>query len=466
MSKSLIVSVLVILLLTCCQKKANNKESSSSPSNNEDPAIVLKEAYIYSLPLVLMDLTRRQMTQSSELNSVPNNQFKNNSFFPDAKFKNVVRPNSDTYYSSAWLNLADGPVILSIPNTKGRYHMFPLMDAYSNIFYSIGTRTTGNNGGIFLITGPKWTGSTPEGMKQIPSPTDIVWVIGRTQVNSKEDGEKVVVPLQHQYKIISLNEWGKQPIPSKIIIDPTVPKEDPNTVVKTMTVENYFNYANELLAKNPPPEADKAVLNRFASVGIGTGKKFDLNTFSDDKRKEITEIPKTITNKLAIDYDTSNMVNGWNLGRKVIGTYGTDYQSRASTAYMGLGANLREDAIYSTCFVDRQNKELNGSSSYKLHFEKGQTPPVNAFWSITLYDTQGYFIDNELNRYTLGDRSNLRPNADGSIDIFIQHSHPGKEKTSNWLPAPKGNFNLLLRFYWPKSVILQNKWSPPFVEKI
>jgi len=159
------------------------------------------------------------------------------------------------------------------------------------------------------------------------------------------------------------------------------------------------------------------------------------------------------------------LVNGWNVSRKVIGSYGTDYYSRGTVAFFGLGANLKEDAIYPSCFFDKDGNQLNGANKYVLRFDKGRTPPANAFWSLTLYDPQGYFVDNPINRYTLGDRSKLKVNPDGSVNIYIQKDNPGNDKASNWLPTPDGDFNLIMRVYWPKEEMLNKNWEPSAVIK-
>ena len=462
--------VCLCYMLASCGPQQSNKHKMKDEALVADTSIVqtIEDAYIYGLPLVLMDITRRQMTDPSAgaLYSPPN-QFRHNADFPDASFKNVVRPNADTYYSIAWLDLSGEPVVLSLPDSKGRYYMMPMMDAYSNVFASPGTRTTGNSGGSYLISGPGWKGHIPAAMKHIQSPTNTVWIIGRTQVNGKEDGVKNVVPLQRQYKLLPLSAWGKTYAVPQTDSDPSTPKGDPNAIVKGMSLQEYLNYVNKLMDKNPPQTADSSVIKRFALFGIGAGKTFDANSLLEEAREAVNDIPKKVFAALdSQKVGPAKLINGWNLGRTVIGTYGTDYYSRASTAYFGLGANLREDAIYPSCYVDADGNPLNGNNKYMLHFEKGKTPPANAFWSLTMYDPDGYFVDNPINRYTLGDRSNLKVNEDKAIDIYIQKDNPGKDIEANWLPAPEGSFNLLLRVYWPKEEMINRRWNPPTVIKV
>jgi len=455
------------MFFSCGQNETNNEKTSKL--SQEEVIKIAREAYVYALPLVIMDLTKKQSTNFYPGNRIyaPVNVFNHSSQFPDASFRSVVRPNADTYYSTAMLDLTDEPVVLSLPDTKGRYYMMPMLDAYTNVFASPGTRTTGDKAGDYLITGPQWKGVVPEGMKEIKAPTNLVWIIGRTQVNNKEDGRRVVVPLQNKYELIPMSKWGKAyKIPTHGIEDTTIPKGDPNSVVVKMSIEDYFTHVNTLLYLDPPPAADNEALERFASIGVGPGLKFNIMSFDDSTKSLLRNIPKEVFAgfKMEISKPKQDLINGWTV-HKGLGAYGTDYAKRAFVSYMGLGANLSEDAIYPGCAVDADGNALNGANNYVLHFDKGKTPPANAFWSLTMYSEDGYFVDNSINRYTLGDRSKLKTNADGSVDIYIQHTAPSKDKMENWLPSPKENFNLLLRVYWPKEEMISGKWEAPAVKK-
>lgn len=467
--KTKILPILILaLLFSACG--ANSKKNESQEAKADSTIIqTAKEAYEFGIPLVLMDITRRQAS-NPEITSMagPENMFNNMSVFPDADFRAVVRSNADTYYSSAWLNLEKEPLVLSLPDTKERYYMMPMLDAYTNIFASPGSRTTGTKAGNYLITGPGWLGDVPVGMQQIKAPTDMVWIIGRTQVNSKEDGEKVVVPIQKNYKLTPLSAWGKTYVMPTLNPDPTIQKGDPNEVVKKMPIDEYFNYMNKLMVTNPPSEADKAVLDKFAQIGVGAGKTFDINQFNTTVQADLKKIPEVFfasAENFFTSPDPKSSINGWGVNYH-LGDYGTNYQTRAFVAVGGLGANLPEDAIYPSTSVDADGKQLNGANNYVMHFEKGQTPPVNAFWSLTMYDPKGYMIKNPINRNVIGDRSNLKQNADGSTDIYIQVKSPGKDKESNWLPAPEGDFNVLLRLYWPKKEMTNGTWKIPAIQLV
>jgi hypothetical protein len=304
-------------------------------------------------------------------------------------------------------------------------------------------------------------------MKQIKAPTDMCWIIGRTQVNSKEDGEKVVIPLQKQYKLTPLSAWGTAYTPPKPTPDNTLSKDGPNAIIAAMPIDSFFNYFNMLLVKNPPAAADGPALQKFAAIGLSAGGKFKLDSFNTATQTALKKLPADFaTTAAAALKHPHGLVNGWNLIKNSVGTYGTDYVSRAIVAYGGLGANQREDATYPSAAVDSDGKPLSGANNYVIHFNKGETPPAKAFWSLTMYDPEGYMVANPIHRNAIGDRSNLKTNADGSTDIYIQHSSPGKEKENNWLPAPAGDFNILLRVYFPKEEMLSGKWIPPAVTKV
>ena len=463
--KRLILIAVLPLFFTNCGKQSKT-ETSTAVLPDSTVIKIAAEAYQFGVPLVLMDITRRKMTDGNNKEASAQNAFAHKSSFPDANFRDVVRPNADTYYSTASLDLTKEPIILSVPNTHGRYYMMPMLDAYTNVFASPGTRTTGNGAHDFLITGPGWNGDVPANLEQIKAPTNMVWIIGRTQVNNKADGDKVVVPLQKQYKLTSLSAWGKPYAPPAPTPDATLSKEGPNEILAAMPVEDFFNYVNKLMVDNPPADADKPVLEKFTTIGVSPGGSFDIHKFDSATREALRKIPAELFSQAKQFSNVGQLVNGWNPMRATQGTYGTDYQTRAMIAIAGLGANLREDAVYPNTSQDDVGNKLTGDNKYMIHFEKGNTPPANAFWSITLYDNSGYMVANALNRNAIGDRSGLKKNADGSTDIYIQKDSPGKEKESNWLPAPEGEFNLLLRVYWPKEEMLNGNWTVPGVKKI
>lgn len=458
---------MVLSLAACKQAKetATNEVASAARS-------AAKDAYIYGYPLVLMDVTRAKLTNVPHpigAGLAPVNQFGNIRTFPDATFTDVVSPNADTLYSSAWLDLSQGPMVLSVPDTHGRYYLMPMLDAWTNVFASPGKRTTGTGKGDFAITGPGWTGTLPAGMKQFKSPTETVWIIGRTQTNGKADFAAVNA-IQDQYKLTPLSAWGKpHSPPANVPIDPSVDmKAAPVDTVAAMDAPAFFGRLAALMKANPPALADAPMVAKMAAIGVVPGQQFILNRSGENMAKAIADgvnDGKQRIKELAHDPGIGKLINGWTFATKDIGVYGTNYDARAGVAAVGLGANIPEDAVYPLARVDADGQPLNGANKYVIHFDRGQLPPANAFWSITMYNDRQFFVANPINRYAIGSRDRLKFNPDGSLDIYMQHDSPGAAKESNWLPADSGSFNLALRLYWPKETVLSGAWAPPPVRK-
>jgi hypothetical protein len=474
MKKLFLAVVLASAVLQSCNSGGSGSSTSTAATNTLAPdsvKAIAKKAYIYGISLALVDITFHKLTNTdTPVNGImaPVNQFTISTEFPNAKFTAVVRPNADTYYTSGMLDLSAEPMVLSLPNTHGRYYLMPMLDGYSNVFASPGKRTTGTDAGTYLISGPGWKGTVPAGLKEIKAPTNLVWVLGRTQVNSPEDGDKVVVPLEKQYRLTPLSAYGKPYTAPRGTVNPDISKASPNDQVKNMSVDSFFNYINKVMVINPPAAADAPAMAEFAKIGVAPGAHFDLSQFDTATQAALTKLPAEVFGMMdeILAKGATKPVNGWVIFMKGMGNYGTDYDLRALVAYAGLGANLPEDAVYPSCSFDADGQPFNGANKYVMHFDKGQTPPVDAFWSLTMYNQDGFFIENPLNRYAIGNRSNLKTNADGSTDLYFQNTSPGKDKESNWLPCPPGQFNLMLRMYWPKQAMLNGSWTPPGVKKI
>jgi len=471
MKRSFYILCCFVLGLASCNSKP--EESSSEATIPKDSVVsVAKSAFIFSMPLALMDITRKKVTDivkaKEGILKAPVNQLAIATQFPNAKFTDVVRPNADTYYNTGFLDLGKDALVLTVPNTNGRYYLLPMLDAYTNVFSSPGKRTTGTQADTFLITGPKWQGTIPAGMKEIKAPTNMVWLLGRIQVNSEADGNKMVIPIERNIKITPLAAWGKPYTAPDGMIDPNLSKDGPNAQLVAMPVDSFFNYVNALMVDNPPAAADSSVLNIFRKIGVGPGLKFDLSSFDTATQAVLKTIPAMVLGYFQELLSKGTMVkpvNGWTVAYRGFGNYGTDYNIRAVVSYGGLGANLPEDAVYPSSAVDSEGQPYDGANKYVMHFDKGKTPPVHAFWSLTMYNKEGYFIENPINRYAIGDRNPLKFNADSSLDLYFQNISPGKDKENNWLPAPKGSFNLLLRMYWPAEEFLSGNWTPPAVVK-
>lgn len=436
------------------------------------------DAYLYFYPLITMDLTRQQSTNiepGKELGRGPMNMFNNIPEFPPADFKVVVRPNFDTLYSSAWLDMTKEPMVVSSPDTGGRYFLLPMLDMWTDVFASPGWRTTGTAAANYLITPPGWVlkdgwrdqYKLPEGTSRIEAPTPYVWIIGRTKTDGPADYD-AVHKVQAGYKVVPLSQWGKAPSATAVTIDPKIDmKTPPKLAIDAMPGDQYFAHAAELLKLHPPHITDQPMVADLAKIGIVPGQSFDFAKLPPDVQAAIMAAPEAAQKLMAWKVKTlADVVNGWSMNTTTMGVYGNYYLKRAIVSQLGLGANLPEDAIYPLNLGDSTGKPLDGDKDYVLHFDASQLPPVDAFWSVTLYDPQGFQIANPLNRFAVSSWMPFAKNADGSLDLYFQNESPGKDKEANWLPAPKGPFNLTMRLYAPQSAALTGRWAPPAVTPI
>ncbi|MDN4482312.1 DUF1254 domain-containing protein [Demequina lignilytica] len=428
---------------------------------DRDLARIAVEGFQYFYPLVLMDVTRRVATSlpaGVRHGFAPPDTFAHARAFPPGDFREVVRPNFDTLYSTAWLDLRDGPQVVSIAAPIERYFMLPLLDLWSDVFAVIGSRTTGGAPADYAIVPPGWPGEVPDGMVRIDAPTAWVWVLGRTRTDGIADYPRVHA-IQDGLAIRPLRgatAGGVAPGD-----DPGV-RTSPMDHVAAMTGEEFFRIAADLLADNPPHLTDQPMVARLRALGIVPGRPFDAGAASPEAREAISAAPRAgLAAMAAAVTGLAQASNGWSIRRSGIGVYGTDYLFRAMIAMIGLGANLAEDAVYPMLLVDEAGTPPVGEVDHVLHFDSSELPPADAFWSVTMYDGTGFPVPNALERYALGDRDPLTYGADGSLDIWIGRESPGPERDSNWLPAPAGPLGLTLRLYGPRPEVLDGRWSPP-----
>jgi hypothetical protein len=376
----------------------------------------------------------------------------------------VVRPNFDTLYSSGWLDLTREPMVVSVPDTGGRYYLLPMLDMWTDVFASPGWRTTGTKAGNFLLVPPGWNGKVPATFTRIDAPTPYVWIIGRTKTDGPADYEAVHA-IQKGYKITPLSGWGKPPVAIKAKIDPSVDiKTPPKKQVDSMAAAEYFSYAAALLRLHPPHSTDQPIIARMKRIGIEPGKVFDIAKVDASVKTAIEGAPADAQKLMAWKIPTlARVVNNWSMNTDTMGVYGNYYLKRAIVTQLGLGANLPEDAIYPLNLADDTGKPLDGANNYAIRFAKDEIPPVSAFWSITLYDTEGFQVANPLNRFAVSSWMPFKRDADGSLTLYFQNESPGSDRESNWLPAPKGPFNLTMRLYAPKSEALTGLWNPPSI---
>ena len=419
------------------------------------------EAYLYGYPLVITDVTRA----NAALTVGPENQLRRVRQFPDASFKDVVRPNVDTLYTTAFVDTARGPWVFEMTANDQRYEVMAFMDGWTNVFAAPGTRTTGTQGGKFLLAGPGWQGPTPAGLTLLQSPTQMVWLIGRTQTNGVAD-YPLVHGLQDGLTLKSLNDWlaGKpEPVPAwqPAPVKPLPPPDQ----MQAMSVQTFFSRLALLMATNPPKAADGPIRAKMARIGIAPGQPPDwnlLDRWSVGLGRWIAD--RRIARELKTPRD---LVRGWSTPPSMLGNYGTHYNIRAVVARVGLGANWPADATYPNARVDTQGRALDGSHAYRIRFTPGSLPPVKAFWSVTAYGADDALIDNPQRRYAVGDREPLVFNADGSLDVLIQAAPPAPPMRANWLPVEAGKpFLLNARLYWPLAEALDGRWGMPGVERL
>lgn len=421
-------------------------------------------AYLYGYPLVLMEQSRLvSSTKQLAVNGKSSNQFTHLQQLPDHTFRDVVRPNNDTLYSSAWINLDREPIVLNVPDTNGRYYVMPFMDAWTNVFALVGKRTTGTQEGAYAVVGPNWKGVLPSGVVRIESPTNMVWLVGRIQVNGKEDIANVVA-LQSDFSLTPLSQWPARVSESIGLAWNGASAESPMEKVDAFDAKQFFSRLSKLIATQPGADDDFEAQRNLAYLGVAAEHPFKnlgpIDSFLFNKAIDITH--SRLNQRLN---SRTGLENGWLVYRSIIGNYLTNYEVRAGVAKIGLGALPPVEAAYPNTRVSVNGEVLSGRNRYKIHFENAKVPPVNAFWSLSMYDENGFFTDNAIGRYSIGDRDALKYNPNGSLDILIQLEEPESGK-SNWLPAPIGKFALTMRLYSPKESFLKGEWQLPSVETL
>jgi hypothetical protein len=429
------------------------------------------DAYIYGYSLVTMEMTRRIMTNvaASVETRGPMGTIIKYREYPNASFKDVTAPNADTLYNLAWVEVGKEPWVLSIPDMKDRYALIPMLDGWTTVFQAPGKRTTGTGPQTYAITGPGWKGTLPAGVKEYKSPTSMVWVLGRIYCTGTPEDYAEVHKLQDEFKLVPLSSYGKPYTPPPGTVDPSI---DMKTAVRDqvngMDAVAYFTLLCKLMKDNPPAAADAPQLAKFVGIGIVPGQDFDASKLKADFLKRVPEVSfDRIAIQLKINKEMKDE-NGWGYTTKT-GIYGTDYLMRALLTAFGLGANRPQDAIYPVSQKDAEGRKYNGANKYLMRFAEGQLPPAHGFWSLTMYDSKWFFVNNPINRYAISPRQNLKPNPDGSTDLYIQKESPGADKESHWLPAPADDFILLLRLYWPDESdpsIINGSWKIPPVKKV
>ena len=438
------------------------------------------EAYLYGLPLVLMDLTRAEFGAQQPAT----NPLRRVRQPPNAAFREVVRPTVDLLYTSAFIDLDAGPWVLRLPPNPEHFEIFSVLDAWTDVFAAPGTRSHGGAGGTYLIAGPRWQGQVPAGMTLLRGSTRMAWMIGRTQLHGPQD-LPAVHRLQDGISLEPLVASGA-PATSATSVMPTTaappgapPASEgkgtanmatakgapPLAQLRQMSARDFFQRLSTLMVDNPPRAADRPMVMKLERLGVAPGQAPAwgwLDGRSVALGRWLADFQ--MRRELAKPRDT---VQGWQTPPDLLGRYGTAYNIRAAVALVGLGANLPEDAIYPSARVDGEGKALDGAQRYRIRFLPGQLPPTRAFWSVTAYGADDFLLAVPEGRHAVGSRQPLAPNADGSVDLLVQADPPPPAMRANWLPVRAGEpFQLTARLYWPESAALQGRWHMPAIERV
>lgn len=469
--KTAVLGTLVLLAACTAQKDAEPAKDDSAL----DVGAIAIESYIYGYPMVTMEMTRRVMTNvvQPEGTRAPMGQFVRMREYPSAQFRDVTAPNADTLYTTAWIDVGKEPWVLSLPDANDRYYLFPMLDAWTNVFQVPGKRTTGTKAQKYAITGPGWSGVLPEGVTEYKSPTAIVWLLGRIYSTGTPEDYAIVHKMQDDISLVPLSSYGKPYTPPAGIVDPSIDmKTAVRNQINALSADEYFNLLAKLMKDNPAAAADTAILAKMAKIGIKPGEAFDSTQLGDLAKKALNEAPKIANDQImawmkeGIVAGDMKLESGWAFTTKT-GEYGTNYMQRALITAIGLGANRPQDAVYPTSTGPNEIETYDGNKKYVMHFNKGELPPVSGFWSLTMYDENYFFVENTINRQSISAREALKTNADGSVDLYIQNESPGADNETNWLPAPKGKFILMMRLYWPNETnpsIIDGTWKIPPVK--
>ena len=443
---------------------------SASPAvTPEEARAIAKDAYIYGYPLV--DSYRIQyayfVDKDDKSYKAPWNEIKNIPEVYTPADTAIQTPNSDTPYSFVGLDLRAEPIVITVPAIeKSRYYSIQFIDAYTFNFAYVGSRATGNEAGSFLIAGPKWKGEKPEGIKEvIRSETDFDMVLFRTQLFNPADLDNVK-KIQAEYKVQPLSAFLGTPAPAAA---PAVDWAKPLTQEEEKTSLEFFNVLNFILRYCPTVPSEVDLMKRFAKIGVGGGMTFDPATLSPEIKAAIeagrADAYEAFAGQVKL-LDTGKLTSGQVFGtRKFLDN---NYLYRW-VATIGIYGNTKQEAMYPIYRTDAEGKPLTGANRYTLHFAKGDYPPVKAFWSLTMYKLpESLLVANPINRYLINSPMlpDLKKDADGGLTLFIQNESPGKDKESNWLPAPTGPFAMYMRLYWPAEAALDGSWKQPKLETV
>jgi hypothetical protein len=432
------------------------------------------DAYVYGVDLLEFMRAWKldtSVTVPNDYANAPVNQVGNQRVLttPANQSREIVGPSNSTLYSSAHLDLSKGPIVLHVPAVPDhRYYAWEFLDPYLNVFHYVGTRTTGDSAGNYVIVGPGFKGKLPAGLKRINAAYNHIWLFGRTLVYGKSD-LAAANKVQGGYKVIPLNDFEraglayKPPRPHKIVTTPTIPS--------LPTGMAFFDALGNAMAQNPPPARDHAIIAEMKTAGIGAGlhpmsEHLPAATIAGLTAAANGGPTYVFQQRLQIALGGAQKHNGWYQLLPDTGNFGTDYTYRAVIAVYGICANLPAEAVYAVGTLDNTGNTLNGSNSYVIHIPRGDMPPVRYYWSLTVYNLQTELIANKYDKYSVGSNTSLQYNKDGSVDIYVQPTPPAGHE-ANWLPdVPNNSMILALRMYGPKANVLNGTYHYPTIERV
>lgn len=433
-----------------------------------NPVEIAIEGYTFLYPLVMMEVTRRHISAGDRRNEAQRkaNLFVHNHEMANDKWRAVARSNIDTLFSSAWIDLSGGPATITLPPAGDRYHMFQMLDMWTDTYAVVGSRTVGQNGATVTLVGPQHALSHQSSVNEIviQCPTPTTWIIGRSYAQNGPDLQDAITFVD---SIVGHSEHEQHFCDDIDFPGDSSPKIPPVTKVKNLSGQEFFEFASRIINREGIRNTDGSIALRLRSLGFIPGHTFDFSDQPEQVREAITEAPRLALGRIKnLLSSRGNIVNGWSTSQGDIGTYGNSYLQRAAVALIGLAANPTIDAVYIGSIADSNNEKLDGSNTYLLHFKKGELPPAHAFWSITAYDHEGFMMSNRLNRFGIRSRDQLEYNDDGSLDFYLAPEWPSVAPESNWIPSIAGPVALQFRLYSPAEAYLDGTWQPPVIQRV
>jgi hypothetical protein len=425
------------------------------------------EAFVFGFPLLLTTMTMRRATNvvaPTTRGQAPINRFAHLDSFPDPSLGAIVASNANTLYSLAWLDLAAEPIVLSLPDTEGRSYLVSLTSAWTEVIISLGPRTAAT-AGFFALVGPSWQGPLPDGLQRVDAPTNAVLVTGHIHAKGLDDLYPTRA-IQQKLTLVPLAGRGDSHAPRDGVVDDRRAAEaSPSRRLTAMGAEEFLTGLITEMADNPPTPRDGPTLERLAALGVRRGQSFDWATLPDRIRDGLEAGLSDGKQAIAHPPQREQLGGGWQTLGAGLGAYGSDYLRRAQVANLALGVARPEDASFPITATDKAGRPTSGAHRYVLRFEPDGLPPVGALWSLAIYDMDQLLVPNPIDRYALGDRDELELCPDGSLEIVIQHDRP-EGSDANWLPAPEGDFYLMLHMYWPSRRVLDGRWTAPPVQRV